>query len=77
MPRVAAGACSPCRRLAVVRRGDRPLPPGSSKVKGTHYLHRREDDEHDEAQFANWVKQAVMLPGERIPGWPARSSIRG
>jgi hypothetical protein len=45
----------------VVRRGDRPLPPGSSKVKGTRYLDIREDDELDEAQFANCVMLAAVL----------------
>ena len=43
----------------------RPLPPGESKVKGMRYLHIHED-ELDEAQFAEWVKQASQLPGERV-----------
>jgi len=51
---------SPRLLLAVskTRRGEagRPLPPGSSKVETTRYLDIREDDELDEAQFANWVK---------------------
>jgi hypothetical protein len=50
----------------VVRRGDRPLPPGSSKGRGTRYLDIREDDELDESLFANWLKQAAVLPGERM-----------
>jgi hypothetical protein len=53
-------------KTRLVRRGDRPLPPGSSKVKGTRYVDIREDNELDEAQFANWVKLAAVLPGERM-----------
>ena len=40
-----------------------PLPPGVSKVKGTRYIDIREGDEIDEAQMANWVKQAASIPG--------------
>ena len=40
-----------------------PLPPVASKVKGTRYLKIHEGDELDEAQMANWVKQAAALPG--------------
>jgi hypothetical protein len=41
----------------------RPLPPGASKDKNMRYLDIHEDDRLDEAQFANWVKQAAALPG--------------
>ncbi len=44
----------------------RPLPPGASKQKQVRYLNIREDDEIDEAQLADWVKQASQLPGERM-----------
>jgi hypothetical protein len=44
----------------------RPVPPGESKQKEVRYLHIHEDDELDEAQFAEWVKQASRLPGERL-----------
>ena len=44
----------------------RPLPPGESKQKEVRYLDIHEDDEFDESQFANWVKQASELPGERM-----------
>jgi hypothetical protein len=44
----------------------RPLPPGASKQKGVRYLDVHEDDQLDEAQFADWVKQASQLPGERM-----------
>src|SRR3954447_10026233 len=41
----------------------RPLPPGESKDENVRYLDIREDGEFDEAQFADWVKQASRLPG--------------
>jgi hypothetical protein len=44
----------------------RPVPPGESKQKEVRYLDIHEDDQLDEAQFANWVKQASQLPGERM-----------
>jgi hypothetical protein len=44
----------------------RPLPPGTSKQKEVRYIDIREDDRLDEAQFADWVKQASELPGERM-----------
>jgi hypothetical protein len=44
----------------------RPLPPGESKQKEARYLHIYEDGQFDEAQFAEWVKQASQLPGERL-----------
>jgi hypothetical protein len=45
----------------------RPLPPDPSKDKNTRYLNIHEGDELDEAQFANWVKQAAALPGFLAP----------
>jgi hypothetical protein len=44
----------------------RPIPPGTSKQKQVRYLDIHEDDRLDEAQFADWVKQASRLPGERM-----------
>ena len=41
----------------------RPVPPGASKGKDTRYIDIHESDELDEAQMANWVKQAAALPG--------------
>jgi hypothetical protein len=41
----------------------RPVPPGPSKGKDARYLNIHEGDELDEAQMANWVKQAAALPG--------------
>ena len=41
----------------------RPMPPGASKHKDVRYLDIREGDELNEAQMANWVKQAAALPG--------------
>jgi hypothetical protein len=43
-----------------------PVPPGESKQKGVRYLDIHEDDPLDEAQLAAWVKQASLLPGERM-----------
>ena len=42
-----------------------PLPPGASKHKDVRYLDIYED-QLDEAQLAAWVKQASLLPGERM-----------
>jgi hypothetical protein len=43
-----------------------PLPPGTSKQKDVRYLDIYEDKGFDEAQFADWVKQASKLPGEKM-----------
>jgi len=40
-----------------------PLPPGASKTPDTRYVDIREGDVLDEAQMADWVKQAAELPG--------------
>jgi hypothetical protein len=45
----------------------RPVPPGASKGKDTRYIDIHEGDELDEAQMANWVKQAAALPGFLAP----------
>ncbi len=42
-----------------------PVPPGTSKHKEVRYLDIHEG-QLDEAQFADWVKQASQLPGERM-----------
>jgi hypothetical protein len=44
----------------------RPVPPGESKQKEVRYLDIHEDDQLVEAQLAEWVKQASLLPGERM-----------
>jgi hypothetical protein len=44
----------------------KPLPPVGSKQKHVRYLHIHEDDPVDQKQFAEWVKQASRLPGERM-----------
>lgn len=44
----------------------RPVPPGESRTKETRYLNIHEEDRLDEALFADWVKQASRLPGERM-----------
>ena len=43
-----------------------PMPPGTSKQKAVRYLDIYENDEIDEAQFADWVNQASLLPGEKL-----------
>lgn len=43
-----------------------PVPPGQSKQKDVRYLDIREGMALDEAQFADWVRQASQLPGERM-----------
>jgi hypothetical protein len=43
-----------------------PVPPVESKSKETRYLHIRENEPLDEAQFIAWVEQASRLPGERM-----------
>jgi hypothetical protein len=43
----------------------RPVPPGESKYPEVRYLDIYEG-QLDEAQLADWVKQASQLPGERL-----------
>lgn len=43
-----------------------PVPPGESRQKDVRYLDIHEHDRFDEAQIADWVKQASQLPGERM-----------
>jgi hypothetical protein len=43
----------------------RPQPAGKSKYEAVRYLDIHEG-ELDEAQFADWVKQASKLPGEKM-----------
>ncbi len=43
-----------------------PVPPGTSKHPEVRYLDIYEDRPFDEAQFADWVKQASQLPGEKM-----------
>ena len=43
-----------------------PAPPVESKSQDARYFHIHEHDRLDEAQFADWVKQASQLPGEKM-----------
>ncbi|MFC7499729.1 DUF1801 domain-containing protein [Enterovirga sp. GCM10030262] len=43
-----------------------PVPPVASKSGDTRYFHIHEDDAFDEALFADWVRQASRLPGEKM-----------
>jgi len=45
-----------------------PPPPGASKQKEVRYLDIRENDPIDEAQLADWIRQASQLPGDPIKG---------
>ncbi len=42
-----------------------PVPPGKSKQAEVRYYDIHEG-QLDEAQFADWVKQAAKLPGEKM-----------
>ena len=44
----------------------RPAPTETSKYPDVRYFHIHEDDELDEAQFADWVRQASELPNEKM-----------
>ena len=46
-----------------------PMPPGTSKVKGTRYFDIHEDDAIDDAQLTSWFEQAAAEPGW-VPGKP-------
>lgn len=41
-------------------------PPTASRQKDVRYLHIHEDDAVDEAQLADWIRQAAALPGEKM-----------
>ena len=44
----------------------KPNPPVKSKVEDTRYFNIYEDDDLDEVQVADWIRQALKLPGEKI-----------
>jgi hypothetical protein len=43
-----------------------PVPPDQVQEQGPRTLDIHEDEQHDEAQLAAWVKQAGQLPGEHM-----------
>ncbi len=43
-----------------------PMPPVKSKVEGTRYFNIYEDDVLEESPVADWVRQAVGLPGAQL-----------
>lgn len=43
-----------------------PPPPVTSKYEDVRYFHIHQDDPLDEALLADWVKQASLLPGEKM-----------
>jgi hypothetical protein len=44
----------------------RPVPPVASRQKEVRYFHLYEETPIDESQFADWLRQAAALPGERM-----------
>ena len=44
-----------------------PVPPVGSKDPDTRYMHIGADGAFDESQFADWVRQAALLPGYLAP----------
>lgn len=43
-----------------------PMPPEQSKQANVRYFHIYESGVFDETLFADWIKQASVLPGEKI-----------
>ena len=43
-----------------------PMPPGRSRQPRVRYLDIHQTDTIDKDQFADWVKQASLLPGEKM-----------
>jgi hypothetical protein len=43
-----------------------PMPAGASKVEGVRYYDVGQDTGLDREQFVAWVKQASLLPGEKM-----------
>jgi hypothetical protein len=43
-----------------------PNPPVTSKQPEVRYVHIHEQDELDERLFADWIRQAAKLPGEKL-----------
>ena len=43
-----------------------PVPPVASKTAETRYFHIHEGEALDEALLADWIRQASLLPGERL-----------
>jgi len=43
-----------------------PVPPESSKTAETRYFYIHETYEWNEAQLQSWIRQASLLPGEKL-----------
>jgi hypothetical protein len=43
-----------------------PMPPVASKTAEARYVHIHEGEDLDEAQLADWIRQASKIPGERL-----------
>jgi hypothetical protein len=44
----------------------KPVPPVASKTAEARYVHIHEDGAFDEAQLVDWVRQASLMPGEKM-----------
>lgn len=44
----------------------KPPPPVASRHEHTRYAHLHQDEELDEAQLADWIRQASELPGDKL-----------
>jgi hypothetical protein len=43
-----------------------PVPPVSSKMADTRYVHLHENEDWDEALLQSWIRQAAAIPGEKL-----------
>lgn len=43
-----------------------PMPPIASKTASARHLHIHEDGMFDEAQLVDWIRQASLMPGEKM-----------
>ena len=43
-----------------------PVPPESSRTPETRYFHFYEADTWNEAELKSWIRQASLLPGEKL-----------
>lgn len=43
-----------------------PMPPKESKVEGVRYFNIHESDAWDEPMMADWMAQAIKLPGVKL-----------
>lgn len=64
---VAFHAVSKYIKVTFFRGADlKPMPEVTSKKAGVRYFHVDEPGRFDEEQFAEWIRQASQLPGEKV-----------